>query len=229
MYPPLLSWVWSWTDLPKLEPLTPEGWFVEGHGIRGGQLDRCKVWMPIHEPKNKLHLWAPQPPVADTALEELLKAHHNRTNTVHVVLIPRLMTSRWHCLFNKACDFTFVVSSGALFWPENMNDHCGLAFFVRSQFTGPGVSRELHYWWEWEGTCVKCSLKVKVTENLFCGNSSSSWGSWASCWQMWHAEWYTSRGELPTFPAMTVEDELVCWCQTKRSALTFSKGCPDIL
>jgi hypothetical protein len=119
-HPPLLSWVRSWTDLPKLEPLTPEGWFEEGHGIRGGQLDRHKVWMPIHEPKNKLHLWAPQPFVADAALEELLKARHRRTNTFHVVLIPRLMLPRWRCLFNKACDFTFVVSPGALFWPQNM-------------------------------------------------------------------------------------------------------------
>ena len=55
-HPPLLSWVCSWTDLPKLEPLTPEGWFRERHGIRGGQLDMRKVWMPIHEPKNKLRV-----------------------------------------------------------------------------------------------------------------------------------------------------------------------------
>ena len=120
-HPPLLRWVRTWTDLPKLEPLTPEGWFKEGHGIRGAQLDRCKVWMPIHEPKNKLHLWAPQPPVTDAALEELLKARHKRTHIFHVVLILRLMTLRWRCLFNKACDFTFVVSTGASFWPKNMS------------------------------------------------------------------------------------------------------------
>ena len=72
-HPPLLDWVQSWTDRPKLEPLTPEQWFVEGHGITGGKLDNHRVWLPTHGRKNELFLWAPQPPVADAALEELLK------------------------------------------------------------------------------------------------------------------------------------------------------------
>jgi hypothetical protein len=73
-HPPLLAWIRGWTGRENLEPLTPEGWFVEGHGISRGYLDGHKVWMPSHEAKNGLHLWAPQPPVADAALEELLKA-----------------------------------------------------------------------------------------------------------------------------------------------------------
>ena len=67
-----------------------------------------------------MHLWAPQPAVADAALEELLKARHKRTDTFHIVLIPRLMTPRWRRLFNKACDFNFVVSPGHSFWPDTM-------------------------------------------------------------------------------------------------------------
>jgi hypothetical protein len=43
---PLLTWVCAWTDQPKLEPLTLEGWFDEGHGIRGEYLDKHKVWIP---------------------------------------------------------------------------------------------------------------------------------------------------------------------------------------
>ncbi len=119
-HPPLLTWIRGWTGNGKLEPLTPEGWFVEGHGIKGGYLDDHKVWIPNHEAKNELHLWAPQPPVADAALEELLKARHKRTDTFHVVVIPRLMGPRWRHLFNKACDFTFVVSPGPSFWPVDM-------------------------------------------------------------------------------------------------------------
>jgi hypothetical protein len=30
------------------------------------------------------------------------------------------MALQWRRLFNKACDFTFVVSPGALFWPDDM-------------------------------------------------------------------------------------------------------------
>jgi hypothetical protein len=94
-HPPLLEWVQSWTELPKLEALTPEGWYKEGHGITRGKLDGHNIWIPDHEPRKKLHLWAPQPPVADATLKELLEARHKRTNSFHVVLIPRLMTPRW--------------------------------------------------------------------------------------------------------------------------------------
>jgi len=44
-HPPLLDWVRSWLGRPKLEPLTPEGWFDKGHGISGGALDGNKIWI----------------------------------------------------------------------------------------------------------------------------------------------------------------------------------------
>jgi hypothetical protein len=78
-----------------LEPLSPEGWFEEGHSFVGGTLDKNKVWIPTHKGKNKMHLWVPPPSVEDAALEELWKTHHKRTDTFHVVLIPRLMAPRW--------------------------------------------------------------------------------------------------------------------------------------
>ena len=118
--PRLLRWVRSWTSQPLLEPLTPEGWFEEGHGVTGGVLDRHNVWMPTHCKRDRMFLWAPPPAVADAALEELLKARHKRTDLFHVVVIPRLMTPRWRRLFNKSCDFSFVVSPGSSFWPDDM-------------------------------------------------------------------------------------------------------------
>jgi hypothetical protein len=119
-YPPLLDWIRSWTMQQDLQPLTPEEWFVEGHGIIGGSPDRHNVWMPEHEAAGKLHLWAPQPAVADAMLEELLKARHKRTDTFHVVVIPRLMSPKWRRLFHKVSDLHFVVPAGASFWPSHM-------------------------------------------------------------------------------------------------------------
>lgn len=119
-HPPLLDWVRAWTDQPKLEVLTPEGWFEEGHGIMGGRLDTHKIWMPVHKQAGKLHLWAPQPPVAGAALEQLLLAHHKCTDSFHVVLIPRIMTPRWRRIFLKASGFTYIVSPSSPFWPADM-------------------------------------------------------------------------------------------------------------
>ena len=119
-HPPLLDWIRSWTQRRSLEPLTPEGWFTDGHGITGGSLDKHGVWIPTHGPKNEMFLWAPPPAAADAALEELARARHKRTDTFHVIAIPRLMLPRWRRLFNKLCDFTFVVSPGASFWTAGM-------------------------------------------------------------------------------------------------------------
>jgi hypothetical protein len=117
---PLLDWIRSWTMQSDLEPLTPEQWFVEGHGIIGGELDKHKIWKPIHEKGGKFPLWAPTPALADAMLEQLLKAHHKRTDTFHVICIPRLMSPRWRRLFHKVSDLNFVVPAGASFWPSDM-------------------------------------------------------------------------------------------------------------
>ena len=119
-HPPLLDWIRDWTGRKDLKPLIPEGWFEEGHGISGGTPDRNGVWMPTHVPKHKLFLWVPPPAAAEVALEELCKARHKRTDTFHVLAIPRLVSTRWRRLFNKVCDFTFVASPGVSFWPTNM-------------------------------------------------------------------------------------------------------------
>ena len=119
-HPPLVEWVRSWSGRPSLRPLSPEGWFEEGHGIVGGSLDSNGVWMPSYGKGGQMFLWAPPPAIADAALEELLKARHKRTDMFHVVLIPRLMTPRWRRLFHKACDFSFVLSPGCPYWPSDM-------------------------------------------------------------------------------------------------------------
>ena len=51
-HPRLLNWIHDWTGRSDLKPLTPEGWFKEGHGISGGTPDRNGVWMPTHVPEH---------------------------------------------------------------------------------------------------------------------------------------------------------------------------------
>jgi len=45
-------------------------------------------------------------------------------------------------------------------------------------------------------------------EGMLCGNFSSSRGPCPPCRSVWHAECYTSRGDLLKFPAVAIEDEL---------------------
>ena len=119
-YLPLLWWIRSWCPNSRIFHLTPEEWFEKGHGIVGGHLDKHGVWMPDHEKGGSVHLWAPPPAVADAALEELAKARHKRTDTYHIVVVPRLFSPKWRRLFHKVCDMNFVIPPGASFWPSDM-------------------------------------------------------------------------------------------------------------
>jgi hypothetical protein len=118
----LMKWIKEWTGRAHLKPLSPEGWFEEGHGVSGGKKDASGVWIPAHVSAGNLFLWAPPPAVADAALEQLLIATHKRTDLFHVVVIPRLMRPLWRRLFHKACDFVFKVVPTHSFWPASMHE-----------------------------------------------------------------------------------------------------------
>jgi hypothetical protein len=118
--PQLLDWIRGWSPDSAISPLTPEDWYVRGHGISGGAPDKRGVWIPTHEPAGRTHLWCPPPAAADAALEQLLQARHKRTDTTHIVMIPRLMAPRWRRLFHKAADCCFTVAPGPSYWPSDM-------------------------------------------------------------------------------------------------------------
>lgn len=121
-HPPLLEWVASWSGCDDIRPLAVEDWFDKGHGVIGGSPTESSrgIWIPEHEASGQVHLWAPPPALADVAMEELLKARHKRTDTYHIIVIPRIMTPRWRRLFNKVCDFSFAVPATKPFWPASM-------------------------------------------------------------------------------------------------------------
>ena len=53
----------------KDEPLTPEGWFEEGHGFKGGNKNDNVIWMTYHS--KSTFLWEPATSVADLVLRQL--------------------------------------------------------------------------------------------------------------------------------------------------------------
>jgi hypothetical protein len=91
----------SWMGKDYVPPLTPMGWFEDGH-------------LPV------VHLWTPPPGAALIALKELARSRHKRPLEVtHVVMIPRLLwDEEWRSRFEKEMDFCFFVHNGAL-WPHS--------------------------------------------------------------------------------------------------------------
>jgi hypothetical protein len=174
-FEPLVGWLRGWTGNGSLLPLTPEEWFVEGHGICGGELNDDKIWMPIHEKGNQIHLWCPPPPVADAALEELLKARHKRTDTYHIILIPRLMTPRWRRLFKKAVDFCCEIPAGTAIWPSNMFEPLCLGIVL--PFTH-------HRPWQIKRAPLILELERDMRRMLKAGDEDGGWDILRQLWAL---------------------------------------------
>ena len=115
-HPLVLDYIKSWAGKGRLIPLTPEEWFIEGHGIVGGDKDGNGIWIPKHAKNGQTYLWMPPSVIADVALEECMKAVHKRTDAVHIFVVPRLFSPRWTRAFHKLCDFHFAMPVGYCKW-----------------------------------------------------------------------------------------------------------------
>ena len=131
----LLNWIGDWTQLPNLAPLTPAGWFKEGHGIMGREKDIRGLKIQPHGTPGELFWWVPPPAVNHAALEDLLKARHKRAYTFHFVVNHWLVRPRLRRLFNKACDFTLAVSPSHAVWTVAMYIPVWIGIFL--PFTHP--------------------------------------------------------------------------------------------
>ena len=81
----------------NLRMLEPRDWFDEHH--RFGNF-----------------VWTPPPAAADAVVDLLNKARHKRPESMHVILIPRLMTGRWRRIMTRTADFYFKID-----WDEVWN------------------------------------------------------------------------------------------------------------
>jgi hypothetical protein len=115
-HPPLRGFVNLWMEpvVGQAIWLQPKNWFVEGHGIVGGERDLHGVWIPAHVKNERAYVWELPPFIADIAVEECLKSIHKRTNAHHVFLIPRLYSPLWLHMFYKLSVFVFHLSPGNL-------------------------------------------------------------------------------------------------------------------
>jgi hypothetical protein len=86
--PKLKIWLQQVTRGVDFCTLTPEGWFTEGHGYGN-------------------YIWAPPPAAADVVVEQLGKAGMKRSETMHIIVVPRLMTGRWRRHLGRGNDGYF--------------------------------------------------------------------------------------------------------------------------
>jgi hypothetical protein len=88
---------WLTAAAKGLEPvfLKPEGWFTTGQGLG-------------------TFVWHPAPAAADVVVEQLGKSRHKRPMSLHIVVIPRIMTGSWRWHMTRECDCYFP--AGCTLW-----------------------------------------------------------------------------------------------------------------
>ena len=138
----IIPWIKSWwpeTVCGRLKFCTPEDWF---RGVREGGG----------------YVWTPPPGAADAAVEELGKAIHKRPYTFHMMIIPRLLTSKWRKQLGKTTDLMFEIKAGSSLWGIDQHEPliCCLYFPLSSSFPWrhrnredmAGLGRKLSVMWE---------------------------------------------------------------------------------
>jgi hypothetical protein len=60
-WPAVVEFVRSWIEpaVGPLKALLPAEWFIEGHGIVGGEKDVRGIWIPSHAETGRAYLWCP--------------------------------------------------------------------------------------------------------------------------------------------------------------------------
>ena len=129
----LKHWIESWAT-GDLEFLSPKDWFLRGHDIVEGNFETNVDGFNWPLYRKGTFVWSPPPAAAETMLEEVRKARHRRTESTHLIVIPRLMTPTWQKHLRKVSDIVLSVPAGHPAWPANMHEPLtlGIVFpFIR--------------------------------------------------------------------------------------------------
>ena len=113
----LASWLRTWL-LPETIFLSPEQWFIEAQDLRF----KGSVTPREMSVKRGCYLWAPQPCIANVALELLRTARLKRHQSLHVMIIPKLFYAHWRRQFHKAMDLILYLPPRWSFWSQSMHE-----------------------------------------------------------------------------------------------------------
>jgi len=140
--PNLETWVQSW---------------AEGQNLR--DIYHCLLeldWPQVHL-GGGTYVWYPAPAAAPTAVEWLACSIHKCTTSIHIMIIPRLMTAWWYKILNKTADLIFKILTTTAIWGKNEHEPLICALCLPLSRKDPwthkgsertlGVHRELHGVW----------------------------------------------------------------------------------
>ena len=143
--PRINVWVESWLpgDRTKLFWMSPEDWFDKAFSLKDGST----------------MVWCPAPAAADVAVEQMAKSQLKRPCNTHIVIVPRILTSKWRKGLSKAADIIVELPFLTHYWEKSFHEPLILAIALPLCEHSP---------WKLRGTCftdrVESSLqKVRTS------------------------------------------------------------------
>ena len=93
--PDLGKWIEGWASIlgKGVEASDPAGWYEPGNNNDGGEMNVDGVRIPRFNAGK--FVWSPAPAVAIIGVEDLMQAIQTQTQSLHVLGVPRLLSSEW--------------------------------------------------------------------------------------------------------------------------------------
>ena len=118
-----------YSELGKLvETLDLEGWFVRVNDHDVGEANIYVFCIPIFRPG--IFIWIPPAGISIIVIEALRQACHKRTNSTHVIIVPRLLWNEWQRHMHKSEGLILYIPAGSGYiWPQEMHETVILAIY----------------------------------------------------------------------------------------------------
>ena len=213
----LLPWVWTCIGVNNIEPLTPDGWFEEVHGFKGGKNNNNVICMPFHYKDNVL--WAPAPSVVDLVLIQLGEAVQKRPNSLHVFICTKLMIPLWGRLMFKMADLVVYGPPGGGGGVAILNARAVCSWFYFPPHTTHALAAQggTQGFGTWKDGVIRATVYSRGTQVVFCANSRYSQRGWPPCQECWHGDFLSAKPDREPYDYGIMEDvEGIAWnCNPK--------------
>ena len=92
-----------------------------GNDYDGGEQNLDGFW--IHKFRPGTFIWSPSPRVAITFIDQIRQAFHKRTNSAHVIIVPRLLWKKWQRHMHKLGVLILDIPTiSGYVWPHEMHE-----------------------------------------------------------------------------------------------------------
>ena len=105
-------------------------------------------------------------------VKQLGRAWLKQPESMHIMVVPRVMTGRWRKHLTRGTDFYFRLDSGKV-WPWKKHFEPLLIFSAyRTPLVHPDLPRKVSFWKNFEGLCCEksCQKFLKCSDGIFCVN-----------------------------------------------------------